>query len=120
MITTLSVTATPGKGYTFSTPAGTEATTALSVMATPGGLRTFAPKVPPVVPTGQITELTVWAIPGKRRYFIAKTPYIPPEPPATQIKGGGYQAPTRNYRAQILREDEEILAVIMAYMETRH
>jgi hypothetical protein len=48
---------------------------------------------------------------------IGTTQYIPPEPEAPR-KGGGYSLP--DYRTRLLREDEEILAVIMAYMETRH
>ena len=117
MITTLSATATPGKRYSFASPAGPEQHTALSVMATPGGLRTFTPKGPSGAE--QITDLAVWAIPGKRRFFTAKSPYVPPEPPVIQVGGGGTQLPT-SHRAQILREDEEIIAVIMAFMETRH
>ena len=46
-------------------------------------------------------------------------PPVEPEPEiAARRKGGGYTPP--DYRARLLQEDEEILAVIMAYMETRH
>ncbi len=45
--------------------------------------------------------------------------FIPPEPEVTdRPRGGGYKPP--DHRDRILREDEDILAVIMAYMETRH
>ncbi len=45
---------------------------------------------------------------------------LPVEPePETRRKGGGY-TPDRRHWERLHREDEEILAVIMAYMETKH
>ena len=44
--------------------------------------------------------------------------FIPPEPEGN--KGGGYVPRRYDHRSRILREDEEILTVIMAYMETKH
>lgn len=47
--------------------------------------------------------------------------YIPPEPEPERNKGGGTAAGRyERHRARLLREDEEVLAVIMAYMRTRH
>jgi hypothetical protein len=44
---------------------------------------------------------------------IGTTEYIPP--PVEEVRRGG-----TGIQARLLREDEEILAVIMAYMSTKH
>lgn len=44
------------------------------------------------------------------------TEFIPPEP---EVRRGGGNSWSEHH-SRILREDEDILAVIMAYMETKH
>ena len=59
-------------------------------------------------PAGETGYLTPIPIPG-----MGTTEFIPPDPEPTRRGGGGS---FRDYdRARILREDEEILALIMAY-----
>jgi len=62
---------------------------------------------------------------GGRPWFMLNMgtyPYVPPEPtPESERNRGSHEKRRRDLRrARILAEDEEILAVIMAYMETRH
>lgn len=59
-----------------------------------------------IVKAGFVSPIPIWglgAVPGAA---------------VTRRKGAGSQPPDN--RLRLLREDEEILAVIMAYMETRH
>ena len=79
--------------------------TRLSVIAVPGRNYTFLPKTYATQPhIGEFTALQVYALPGRRRTFIAKE----------QVYGS--KKPFEEYpdRWRILREDEEILAIIMA------
>ena len=60
---------------------------------------------PAVTSYGFRTPLPFWN--------IGTTEYIPP--PAEEVRRGG-----TGIQARLMREDEEILAVIMAYMSTKH
>ena len=123
MTTALSITATPGPGHSFiaKTPSGGKGSdrfTDLAVTATPSGLRTFIAKTPASgggKPSTRWTDLTVWATPGGLRVFDAKTAAEIVEVEAQVGGGGGMYPRDAQVRARILREDEEILAVIMAY-----
>jgi len=121
-MTALSVTATPGRAQSFSpkSPASGKSSdqiTALSVQATPGGLHEFIAKTPSGgggKSSDRITDLSVTATPGGLHDFLAKNPapIIPIEP----ARGGGGSGVYSDYeRENILREDEEILAIIMAH-----
>ena len=101
-------------------------TTRLSVTATPGPERSFEPKIPGGGRSGErITDLTVWGIPGQLREFIAKDP-AEPVPEAMVGFGSGYKSlrrdkieepPQDDLKARILRDDDEVLAIIMAALE---
>ena len=82
--------------------------TRLSVIALPGRNYTFLPKTYATQPhTGEFTALQVYALPGRRRTFLAKT-----ETASTGASKGPFEEYPDRWR--ILREDEEILAIIMA------
>lgn len=66
--------------------------------------------MPAASEVGFLTPLPFWN--------AGATPFTPVEP-ETRRKGGGY-TPDRRHWERLHREDEEILAVIMAYMETKH
>ena len=135
--TQLSAIATPGGRHVFAakTPAGEGAKgeglfTALSAIATPGGRHVFAVKTPSGAGEkgiGPFTAQSVLAVPGARHSFTAKEfaglP-APPLPPSLITVGGGGsvagwpEKPEWEYkerlRKRILRDDQEIIEIIMA------
>ena len=129
MTTALSVTATPGAPQTFSpkTPAtggkSSNRVTALAVTATPGGIHAFVAKTPPGSggkPSDRITALSITATPGGLRVFVAKTAaaIIPVEEAAEDLLFAERRSKpgTNKHTERLAREDEEILAIIMAAM----
>ena len=123
MTTALSVTATPGAVHTFTPKTGAGAKpsdriTALSVTATPGGLQTFLAKTPPGdPPADQVTDLSVMATPGAIHVFLPKDEAVTP----SAVKTGGVfrtkATPTiDDFLDQQMREDEELLSIVMAAM----
>ena len=133
-VTSQSVTATPGRRHSFSakTPAagakGTGPFTELSVTATPGGIHTFTAKDPAdggAKGAGPFTAQSVMATPGGLRTFVAKdgvVTIIPPVKGAAPVSGSSGtnvgDILTAQHRKRLIREDDEVLAMIMAAMET--
>ena len=129
--TRLSVTATPGKPYSFT--AKTEAPevvpeagphtglfTELSVTALPGQRHSFSAKTEAETPaapsgdhTGLFTALSVLALPGMRHSFSAKTEAEAAEAEET-TSVRGYRKP-RYY--ELVRDDEEMLEIIKMMIE---
>jgi hypothetical protein len=124
MVTSLQVTGTPGRGYHVAVDSGEkppDRVTALSGIATPGGLRLFQPKGVSEVVRDQVTELAAWAIPGKRRRFEAKAPAVVVLL-GEDVGGGGskYKRSLRDHRQRLIKEDQEILAIVMAATKVLH
>ena len=129
--TQLSPTALPGRSYSFAAKTAADAVkgagpfTALSVTALPGKISNFIAKTPSVTTSEQVTALSVAALPGPVRTFTAKTLAETVALPAREAHGSGGMLGIKpkftekkidKYRAQILREDEEIREVIMAFV----
>ena len=131
--TRLSLTATPGRGYSFSAKTAATGThtgsfTELSVSGVPGGIHSFSAKDPAASPTGphtgRFTELSVIGVPGGLRAFSAKSPVTPtPAPPPSPPKpvpeyGGGGEPPltavlaAERLRETILQDERDMLDIL--------
>lgn len=122
-MTALAVYGVPGQEHSFSPkdPAaagdkGEGDFTQLSTIATPGKILQFAPKDPATPPSGkpsdQVTTLQTTATPGKLYLFTPKD-----AAPEAQQEGGGDIYYSRLHEE--LREEEEILGIIQAFLHTR-
>lgn len=88
------------------------ATTALSVTALPGKSHSFQAKAAAVgAHTGLFTELSVIALPGRIHSFVAKAEA---EDDENYGPSGMSLYAYRKHMARFRKEDEEILAIIMA------
>lgn len=120
-VTGLSVLGTPGGRRTFSAKSATSTAhtglfTELSPTATPGKRHTFSAKTPGGgggIHTGLFTDLSVMAVPGRRRSFSAKTTAI--EEVIEKSRGYDYFHEAEK-RQILLREDEELLLMIQAFL----
>lgn len=115
--TRLSTTATPGRNYSFSPKSGspgphTGEFTKLSTIAVPGRKQTFAPKSPAAGHTGEFTKLSTIAVPGRKQNFVAKTAAVE----VVQDTANKHIAYSPE-QDRIAREDEEILSVIMSFLQ---
>jgi len=132
-ITQLSLTATPGRRYSFSAkdPAPivsgphTGLFTELSVIGLPGQRHSFTAKTPSGEVTGPhiglFTALSVSALPGMRRVFVAKAEAEAIIPVPTQAflgggGGGGSYRPINEYLIFAKEEDEMMLTALLAIL----
>jgi len=125
MVTSLQATGTPGGIRSFA-PKSESATgrdgtqfTELTSWAIPGPARLFEAKSGSTTERDgtQFTELASWATPGLIRVFEAKTPAeILPPVVDVPLGGGGSKkkAEYDRHLERLMREDEEIVAIIMA------
>jgi hypothetical protein len=134
-VTAQSVTGTPGRRHSFSpkteaaVPKGAGPFTELSATATPGARHTFVAKDPSLPPTkgeGPFTALSVMGTPGGLRTFVAKgaVVIIPPVKGDRPVSGSSGtnvgDILMAQHRKRLLREDDEILLLLMAAMEVLH
>jgi len=119
--TRLSITATPGRNYSFSakdlwdpdTPRPADILfTNISVTATPGRRYNFSPRGKV---SKRFTELSIQAIPGRIHSFIAKDPATPPpgRPPGEFTALQLYAVPGKR-KLFLAKTEAEIIAVSTA------
>ena len=127
-ITRLSLSATPGRRYSFVakgwTPKGVGIITSLSVTGTPGKIHSFIKKGIVSTPKGEgaFTYLSLMATPGMRKSFVAKgAEAAVVDKWADHDEGGwvnpmeyqeGLFAAEEYQRMLVLKDDDEVLSII--------